>query len=78
MLYNYDKRIDELNRISNIQNVEVKTLSLQDFIKAERLILLALPVPPASSQALNSARRMLDYLENSPAVENAAIAQPQF
>ena len=59
MFYEYDKRMNELERISNIDNQEEKKESLENFIEQEKQILNKLPGLQERSQALDSAMRKL-------------------
>lgn len=64
MFYNYDKRIDELNRISKLPYDGVKEKALKKFIKNEVELLHKLASPSQDSQALRSAKKQLEHLLN--------------
>ncbi len=66
MLYNYDKRVDELERIGRIQYDGLKERTLTRFIHQERALLAALTPPLDRSQALDAAQRKLTELRNPP------------
>ena len=78
MFYKYDERMSELNRISKISYAGVKGKALKTFIKKEKQILNSLDVPTERSQALDSAIRKLEQLENPRDVINPEVARALF
>ena len=66
MLYDYDKRVDELERIGRIPYDGLKERTLTRFIHQERALLAALTPPLDRSQALDAAQRKLAELLNPP------------
>lgn len=79
MFYNYDERIDELDRISKIPYCGIKEKALRKFIAEEEEILRSLKNPSQRSQALDSAIKMLNTLENPPAQAiNPKVARALF